>query len=90
LEEENRALKNRKLTLADWASGPDSRGLHPFLSRGGAATAPPAPSAAGSYRSGGKGVKRGYAASVAGSAMTSVKDEGLTIVNEFSENDLKL
>ena len=91
LEEENRALKNRKLTLADLATGPDNRGLQHIFSRtGGAATAPAAPSVAESCRSGGKGVKRGYAASVAGSAMTSVKDEGLTIVNEFSESDLKL
>jgi len=91
LEEENRALKNRKLTLADLANGPDNRGLQHIFSRtGGAATAPAAPSVAESCRSGGKGVKRGYATSVAGSAMTSVKDEGLTIVNEFSESDLKL
>ena len=90
LEEENMALKTRKLTLADLASSPDPRGLHPHLLHGRPATVAAAPSEVGSYCPGGKGLKRGYAASSAGSIASTVRDEGITIVRDFSEDDLRL
>ena len=90
LEEENMALKTRKFTLADLDSSPDPRGLHPHLLHGRPATVAAAPSEVGSYCPGGKGLRRGYAASSAGSVASTVRDEGITIVRDFSEDDLRL
>ena len=79
LEEESMALNTKKFTLADLASSPDPHGLHPQLLHGRPTTVAAAPSEVGSY-----------AASSAGSIASTVRDEGITIARDFSEDDLRL